>query len=282
MIITIDIGNSYVKCAVIDGDRVLGGERVETKRCENSTVANDMVRRVTSAVLSIDRAILSSVVPPVTANVVRAVEKQLGSRPQVVDCNMRLPFRFAVGEPSQVGTDRICAAAGALGLKRRNAIIIDVGSAITVDVVRDGAFLGGVIAAGPGMMLASLHRHASQLPEIDFARLNTPFPGSFDTTRTAMTLGAGLGGVGAIRESVRYLEASVGASLRKYLTGGFGRQLSSRLPSTWKFDPNLTLKGLHVIASLNRRKADRVTAGTDRTSKAPPVEKPRKGKNVGQ
>jgi type III pantothenate kinase len=260
MIFAIDIGNSCVKCAVVDGDRVLGRETLETKRCQSATAVEDLVRRVASAVLSIERAIASSVVPSVTARFVRAVEAHIGQKPQIVDYNMRLPFRIAVGEPAQVGTDRLCAAAGALGLKRRNAIVIDAGSAITVDVIRDGAFLGGVIAAGPRIMLDSLHQHASQLPAIDFNSVPTPFPGTFDTTRTAMTLGAGLGCVGAIRESVRYLEASIGAAPRKYVTGGFGRVFSPQLPGSWHLDPDLTLKGLYTLASLNRRRTDRVPA----------------------
>lgn len=66
-----------------------------------------------------------------------------------------------------------------------------------------------------------------------------------------MTLGASLGAVGAIRESVRFLAASTGVKPLKYLTGGFGSVLRGHLPRSWVFDPDLTLKGIYVIASLN-------------------------------
>ena len=211
MILAVDIGNSRVKCAVVDGGRIIGREALSTARCDNATTVADMIRRVATAVLSVERAVVSSVVPPVTVKVMRAIEDQTGGRPRLVDYKTRLPFRLAVAAPARVGADRLCAAAGALGLRRRNAVIIDAGSAITVDVVRDGVFLGGVIAAGPALALRALGDHASQLPAIDFAGLDSPFPKRMDDTLTAMTLGAGLGGVGVIRESVRYVETAAGA-----------------------------------------------------------------------
>jgi type III pantothenate kinase len=251
MMFAIDIGNSFVKCALIERDRVLGRESLPTDECENVITLADMVRRVVGRILSIDGAILSSVVPRVTEKAIRVTEHQIGSKPRIVDSSMKMPFELAVPVPSQVGSDRLCAAAGAVGSKRRSAIVIDAGSAITVDVVKGRQFLGGVIAAGPSVSLRALGRYARQLPEIDFARIETPFPDQFDVTEFAMTLGAGLAAVGTIREAVRYLEAAVGSAPAKFVTGGFAPALAGRLPNNWHHEPDLTLKGLHTIASLN-------------------------------
>ena len=250
MILAMDIGNTRVKCAVVDGARVMGREALPTARCDNVTTLADMVRRVATAVLSIERSVVSSVVPPVTIKALRVIEDQTGTRARLVDYKTLLPFRVDVEAPARVGADRLCAAAGALGTRRRNAVIIDAGSAITVDVVRDGVFLGGVIAAGPALALRALGDHASQLPAIDFTSLDSPFPKRIDDTHNAMTLGAGLGGVGVIRESVRYVEANAGVSLPKYITGGAAPVLLARLPRSWSHDPDLTLKGLDVIDQL--------------------------------
>ncbi len=257
MILAVDIGNSRVKCAVVDGTRVFGREKLETSRCQDGTHLSDVIRRVSNAVLSVDDALVSSVVPSVTVKAMLIIERQTGIRPRLVEYKARLPFQLAVATPANVGADRLCAAAGAVGAKRRNALVIDAGSAITVDVVRDGEFRGGVIAVGPSLSLVALGRYASQLPTIDFDRVESAFPGRLDDTEAAMTLGAGLGGVGAIREAVRYVEAFVGSSLPKFITGGAAPALLPRLPRTWHHDPDLTLKGLHVISTLNRRKSDR-------------------------
>jgi len=257
MILAVDIGNTRIKGAVLDGVRVIGQETVETSRCENGTLLEDMVRRVSNAVLSLDDAWVSSVVPPVTVKAIRAIERQTGISPRLVDHKSRLPFQLAVEAPAKIGADRLCAAAGAVGAKRRNAVVIDAGSAVTVDVVRNGVFLGGAIAVGPSLALRALGRYASQLPQIDFSSVQTPFPRRFDDTESAMTLGASAGSVGAIRETVRYLEASVGASPSKFVTGGAAAALITRLPRSWHYDPDLTLKGLYTISTLNRRAGDR-------------------------
>jgi type III pantothenate kinase len=257
MILALDIGNSRVKGAVLDGTRVIGSESLDTALCKSATLLGDMIRRVANAVLSLDGAWVSSVVPPVTVKAIRAIERQAGMTARLVDYRSRFPFELATDAPSRVGSDRLCAAAGALGPRRRNAVVIDAGSAVTVDIVRDGVFLGGAIAVGPSLALRALGRYASQLPEIDFSRVRTPFPSRFDDTESAMTLGAGAGCAGAIREAVRFLEESVGTSPAKFITGGAAPSLLPRLPRSWHHDPDLTLKGIHTISTLNGPQNDR-------------------------
>lgn len=256
MILCVDIGNSSIKCAVVGADRVLGREEIETARFRDTTALTDLVKRVSSAVLYIDDAAVCSVVPQATTAVVSAVAKQLGTKPHLIEHSLRLPFALDVPNPSLIGTDRICAAAGALGTKGRNGIVIDAGSAITVDLIHDGAFVGGIIMAGPSMILDSLHRYASQLPAIDLKRVDTIFPSSFGLTEQAMSLGAGLGSTGGIRESVKFLLSASGAKPRKFLTGGQAARLAPKLPRSWKYDPDLTFKGMYNIISLNELTED--------------------------
>jgi type III pantothenate kinase len=256
MILCLDIGNSFIKCAVVGADRVLGREKIETARFSDTTALPDLVKRVSGTVLSIDSAAVSSVVPQATTAAVSAVTKQLGKSPQVIEHSLRLPFALEVPDPSLIGTDRICAAAGALGTKGLNGIVIDAGSAITVDLVHKGAFIGGIILAGPSMVLESLHRYASQLPAIDLKQVDTIFPAGFGHTELAMALGAGLGCTGGIRASVKFLQSTSGVTPRKFLTGGQAVRLAPRLPQSWKYDPDLTFKGMYNIVLLNTRAAD--------------------------
>jgi type III pantothenate kinase len=172
--------------------------------------------------------------------------------PQVIGHELRLPYALRVRNPSLIGADRICSAAGALGKKGRNVIVIDAGSAITVDLVHGGAFLGGIILAGPSMILNSLHHYTGKLPAIDLGQIETLFPAKFDLTERAMVLGAGLGSAGGIRESVRFLEAAVGAKPRKTFTGGQAAKLAAKLPKTWRYDPELNFKGMYRIFTLNK------------------------------
>lgn len=252
MILAVDIGNTRLKCAVLDNNGVLGRESVSVLGCRDATVLSDVVRRVSGAVLAVEGVLISSVVPSLNRRVEEALKRQTGMTPVLIDHSSRFPFEIGVPEPSRVGTDRLCAAAGAMGTTRRNGIIIDAGSAITVDLVRDGRFAGGVIAAGPSISLLALNRYASKLPAVGSDRAETLFPKTFDSTESSMSLGAGLGAVGVIRESVRHLESSAGTAPPKYLTGGFSDGIRSRLPRSWRFDPDLVVKGIHVVYTMGR------------------------------
>jgi type III pantothenate kinase len=252
VILCVDIGNSWIKMAVADESGVLGRERFATASVRHEPGGLELaVRRSSAAVLAVRGALACSVVPEVTREVLKCVGDVLGLRPELVTHEMRFPMEIAVPLPSRVGVDRLCTAAGALGGRRRHAIVADAGSAVTVDLVSGGKYLGGTIFAGPDAALEALHARASQLPGIDFEALVDHWPDSFDTTESAMVLGASLGTVGAIREVARYLERHAGSRPPRFLTGGWAGVLAAGLGAGWTVDADLTLRGLHRVAQLN-------------------------------
>lgn len=251
MILCIDVGNAGVKIGVLDGTRVLSKERAATVQGDDIGALELCIQRAASVSLHLDGAIISSVVPEATAPIRNAVTKRTRLVPIEVSSRIELPIELAVPLPARVGSDRICAAAGALQGRRKNAIIVDVGTAITVDLVRGGRFLGGVIMAGPAASLKALATSAWQLPVVDFSAAGDPWPDNIDATEPSMLLGASLGAVGGIREAVRYLEERTGKGGRRLLTGGGAQVVSQRLSAGWTVDPDLTLRGLSRIAEFN-------------------------------
>lgn len=250
MILCVDVGNSKIKAGVVDGERVIGVERIATPSAPEAA-AGDLelaMRRAASAVLRVDAVAIASVVPDATRAVARAAGQATGRRPLVIDHTIDLPLELAVPLPARLGVDRICAAAGALRGRRRNALVVDAGSAVTVDIVRGGRFLGGVIFAGPAVALEALARRTRQLPAIDYSAVDDPWPDSFDVTEPAMILGASVSMVGGVREAARRLEARAGAVTHRVVTGGFGEVLASGLGSGWTYEPHLTLLGIARIA----------------------------------
>ncbi len=250
MILCVDVGNSTIKAGVVDGDRVIGVERIPTP-ADAAAAIEDLelaMRRAASAVLRVDAVAIASVVPAATRAVARAAGEATGRRPLVVDWRTPMPLELAVPLPSRVGVDRLCAAVGALGGRRRHTVVVDAGSAVTVDIVRGGRFLGGVILAGPALALEALARGTGQLPRIDYAGLDDPWPDTFDTTEAAMVLGATLSMVGGVREAARRLEAAAGSVSHRVVTGGFGATLAPGLGRGWILEPHLTLIGLARIA----------------------------------
>jgi len=194
---------------------------------------------------------VSSVVPSLDDKLKIAVLRLAGQRPIFVTPRLVFPFKIQVERPNRLGIDRVCAAAGAVRRGAGLAIVVDVGSAITVDLVSNGKYRGGVIIAGPELTLRALSAFAEKLPVVDPRGLKSKDARRFDSTTRAMLTGARLGAAGAVREAVRFLEGPLSRPARKTVTGGGSSLLRPGLPVSWRFEPDLVLQGLHHLWRLN-------------------------------
>jgi pantothenate kinase type III len=140
--------------------------------------------------------------------------------------------------PEDVGRDRLFAARGALERLGRSALVVDIGSALTVDLVRAaggssatrraGAFCGGAIAPGPALLTSSLHQLTARLPAVD---VHPPVAALGRSTKGAISSGVFHGLRGAVRELVERLGAEAGEpSLPVVVSGG---------AAAWVLDPPL-------------------------------------------
>jgi len=242
VILCVDIGNSRTKIARVANRRVHDfmtcASDASDKQIERA------LRRVARG--GIDAAAVSSVRPRATAAIRAVIRGHLGIDPFIMSARARLPIEMATRHPGRVGVDRVCAACGALPARAQNAIVIDAGSAITVDLVLGRRFLGGVIMAGPQMSLSALHRYTAQLPELTLAAVRGD---AFDDTARAMQTGAVVGAAGAVEAAVRLMRKRAGSrTVPVWLTGGHATTLESRLAFRCKLVSGLTLIGLAEIA----------------------------------
>jgi len=245
MILCIDIGNTSIKMACVRNRRLY--HHVVVPSDAGRIELGAAVKRASNGAAV---AALSSVRPRTTTAVRAMLRRDLGVEPLIVSSRVKLPLKIATRHPERVGVDRICAACGALPGSARNAIIVDAGSAITVDLVMDRRFLGGLIMPGPQMALSALHHFTAQLPDL---KLSDQWGDAFDDTLAAMNTGALVGAAGAIEAAVELLQSRASRrGIPVWLTGGHAARLESRLPSGWKLMPGLTLLGLAAIAADNR------------------------------
>jgi type III pantothenate kinase len=130
--------------------------------------------------------------------------------------------------PETVGQDRLFAARGAVELVGRSAIVVDAGTALTVDALqaavedRPAAFLGGAIAPGPDLLAASLASGAAQLYSIE-PRAGVPALGR--DTREALEAGVSVGFLGAARELVLRIAEAAGFDAPDLVVTGGARGL---------------------------------------------------------
>jgi len=163
-----------------------------------------------------------------------------------------LSLVVAVERPDMVGIDRLLDAVAANHLRHpaRPAIIVDLGSAITVDAVsRTGSFLGGVIMPGIGMSARALHDFTDLLPWIDVARLTRPPLPLGKATVPAMQSGLFWGAVGAIRQLVELLSREVAGPAEVFLSGGAAPSIAEALDLPLRHVPHLTLAGIALTAT---------------------------------
>lgn len=196
-----------------------------------------------------DGVAFSSVVPEWTS----ALKNELAGRgmhPALeVGPEIRLPFEVLVDRPERLGADRICAAAGAFSMGHREAVVVDVGTAVTVDVLTSGGFLGGAIFPGIDLILASLNEGTVALPRISEIDRDPALPGR--DTEEAMTAGAVWGMAGAVRALVAKSMESVPPGTGVILTGGGAGLLEGHLEVPVEIDPDLVFRGLLLLFEMN-------------------------------
>lgn len=159
--------------------------------------------------------------------------------------------RCAYAEPARLGVDRWLAvlAAHAGG---RDAVVIDAGTAITVDAVRAGGeHLGGVIAPGIGLMRRSLYASTDRIP--DEGEATVEFLGR--DTRAAVSSGTLQAAAGMINAVVRRLQGELDAECRILLTGGDAERLRPLLEFEPELRPRLVLEGLLRAAACDEPQA---------------------------
>jgi type III pantothenate kinase len=171
--------------------------------------------------------------------------RQRGDAVRVIDSVWQLPLKVLVEHPEKVGIDRLLNAVAANSRRYGPAVIIDAGSAVTVDLVdEEAAFRGGAIMPGLRLAVQALHDHTALLPLIDIPREIPLLPG----TSTSSALAAGVfwavaGGIKALVE-----EYSMGwEDVQLFLTGGDAPILHEVVDGSviW---PEMTLEGIRLTA----------------------------------
>lgn len=158
-----------------------------------------------------------------------------------------LPLTVSVARPDMVGIDRLLAGVGANVLRapERPAVIVDLGTAIKVDLVSpEGAFLGGAILPGIGLSARALHEFTDLLPLIKMEDLSHPPAPLGTSTVEAMRAGLFWGAVGAARELIARFRALNAAEPQVFLTGGAAPNVAPLLAVDCTHVPHLVLGGL--------------------------------------
>lgn len=249
----VDVGNTHARfVAWSAGDRL---PRHSGSSWDSAPPLRELGRLPTPASPGDEAAFLSDAggllsaagdVPVVVVSVVPRVEALLGQLApgmRRADHAAPLPFRHQLADPAATGADRLCNMAAAVGSGLTSALVVDVGTATTIDVLAGGVFIGGVIAPGMAFALEQLGLRAARLRPVPFAHV--PLAAGGDTF-SAMSAGAFHAGVGGVEALISGLLGAHGP-LPVVVTGG----LAGFIDRPDRFcDPQWTLRGAACLAGL--------------------------------
>lgn len=261
MLLAVDIGNSNVVVGLLQGERVVRTARLETLPHEDAAAAEGrLVRALPSAERSVvTGGIVTSVLPDLGLVFASALRALTGVEVVVVDHATDTGVVLDVEEPERVGTDRYVNLAALVGRGHEGAIVVDCGTATTLDVLTpDGRFVGGAIAPGLGIHAEALRTHAPRLPPVP---LSAPPAAIGRNTLDALRSGVVLGYAAMVEGLLARMRSELPFPVRIYATGGLAPLLAPQCPSFDVLDTDLTLRGLARIHGL---RAARPTGRADR------------------
>ena len=290
LLLAFDIGNTTVLFAGLDGERVIFKTRFPTvynqDRKRNYNLDNldnnqdyqtgnfyaNKIRDILfeNHILQRDfqflSCIISSVVPPVSREIQDAVYNLTNQNPLIVGPDLNTGLKFLIDAPEKLGADRIALAAGAFDCYPPPLILIDMGTATTIDILEPpNIYPGGIILPGVQISLDALTSRTAQLPELnlyqDFHnfyyknninnKINQKIPLIGKNTMDCIRAGGLYGSAAALDGLLDRIESEIRHPSRIIAAGGLSEIIVPLCRHSIEIHPDLLLYGLRVLYNLN-------------------------------
>jgi len=250
MLLAIDVGNTNIALALFLGQEIVANWRVRTEARRTAdeywVLLSGLLDRRGLRLPDIDAVCASSVVPGVIDPLRRFSARYLGIEdPLIVSAAADTGIEIRYVPASDVGADRLANAAAALEIYQAAAVIVDFGTATTVDAVTSsGEYLGGAIAPGIEVASEALFRTAAQLRRVELVA-----PPTAIGTTTAQSLQSGIiyGFAGHVDALVERFRAEMDEEPKVIATGGLADLIAPHSHTIQDVNPVLTLHGLRII-----------------------------------
>lgn len=242
MNLLIDVGNTVLKCAIFEEDRLIDDALIPYHSIEilSDFISNHDVKKI-------------------AISKVRALPEELEEILNSIDASLfewndsiKLPIHILYKTPQTLGHDRICNSVAAhFTYPDKDCLVIDLGTCNKYDFIRrNGDYLGGAISPGFEMRFLAMNTFTDQLPLIPTSESHN-FIG--DSTENAMKSGAFYGIIGEINYYIEQYESQFN-DIEIILTGGFSTYFDKAVKNHIFADPYLTLKGLNIILNFQEEK----------------------------
>ena len=243
MWLAIDIGNTNIHAGVFEGDILRTSFSLSSS--EPHMLHDSLAKAISTCSLknSVSAVIISSVNPKPEEVLFECIKTRLHASPQKIGKDIPVPLSVFAEYPEKIGTDRLLNAVAAYERFHDSAIIIDAGTAITVDVINSqGAFLGGIIAPGMDISSKALHHATALLPEVSVTKKPDTILGR--NTVEAIRSGIYWGAIGMVKQYIELICKELRDTPAIIATGGSAPILAREIPSISSVTQHLTLEGI--------------------------------------
>ncbi|GMR04838.1 MAG: type III pantothenate kinase [Thermodesulfobacteriota bacterium] len=255
MLLAVDIGNTDTVLAVFDGPSVAGHWRVPTVKKNSVATCLEFLRETLFAAgveaRDLKDVVACSVVDEVNGTFRRAVKEFTGLEARFVGEEIAPPMPVITENPAEVGADRIVNGFAAYSIFKREVIVVDFGTAITVDYITGkGEYAGGSIAPGIGISLEALVSRTSKLPDVE---LKKPAMVVGRNTVESMRSGFFYGFTGLVDGIIKNMIDERGGRPKVIATGGGSGLIKDSSEFIEETDEMLTMKGLKILSEGARK-----------------------------
>jgi type III pantothenate kinase len=258
MILAIDVGNTNLVFALVDGREINARWRIATdpRRTADqySVWLHQLLELEGFSRDNVEGVIIGTVVPRALHNLEVLSEKYFRKTPVLAGQGAAAwPLQLDVDEPQNVGADRALNAIAAHAKYPGDLLIIDFGTATTLDVVSStGAYMGGIIAPGINLSLDALVDAAAKLPRI---AIEVPEMSSVvgRTTQSQMLIGIYWGYVAMLEGLTQRIKAELNRPITVIATGGLATLFAKHTKVFDAIEPDLTIQGLSLLYDMAAR-----------------------------
>lgn len=246
----VDVGNSHTVLGVFKGEKVVEHWRLTTRK---ETTSDEVMIRIGGLIRfskikpsEITHVGLSTVVPVLERPWIKALQTLLKRPVQVVSSRNCLNCPIAYPNPAMLGADRLCNVIALRERGLKDAIVVDMGTATTFDVMKDGGFAGGIIIPGISASLDVLTEKAARLLPVS---IEWPDKVIANNTDDAIRAGLLYGFMAELETLVDRIKAEMGKkNVPVFATGGWGQMVMGHSKVIDTYDPYLTLNGVRLVA----------------------------------
>ena len=240
----LDVGNTHTVLATSDGSKIVKRWRISTKRFETEDEFFTIVWNF--GVKEVKNVAISSVVPRVDLALERYCKKYLNLAPLWVGAEHYDEITWNVNvKPSEIGADRVANVIAAREIYGGDLIVVDFGTAITIDVLMGKNYEGGAILPGFQTSVMALFTGTAKLPQVD---LKDPGRSLGKDTEDNIQIGIVRGLIKAVDSIIEDIEIETKRKYSVIATGGNANLAGSLSRYIKEIDEDLTIKGILIFA----------------------------------